>query len=227
MPHPSFAINEIGGVGPLSDLELLNVPKTLYAAGAIYALEEDARVAIVGTSDPSHSAWDLAWRLGASLRRRSNVVTGGTIGVQTAARKAAFIHGSRWIAVLPTPINERIPEETGEGWRYDKWPCLMLSPYPPGMTRDERNPLLQAYAMAVLSDATVIIDARDGSRAVAQGWEALRIGRPVFIPKKTLKIPGLKWPERMLERGARVLDNRKFKDLFDILPSRYECEIPF
>ena len=95
------------------------------------------------------------------------------------------------------------------------------------MTCDERNSLLQAYAMAVISDATVIIDARDGSRAVAQGWEALRIGRPVFIPKKTLKIPGLKWPEMMLERGARVLDNRKFDDLFAVLPVRYQSEIPF
>ena len=227
MPHPSFAINEIEGVGPLSDLELRNVPKALYAAGVIYALEEGARVAIVGTSAPSSSAWDLAWRLGASLRRRSNVMTGGTIGVQTAARKAAIIHGSRWIVVLPTPIYECIPAKTGQDWRYGKWPSLMLSPYPPGMSDEERNPLLQAYAMAVLSDATVIIDARDESRAVTQGWEALRIGRPVFIPKKTLKIPGLRWPEMMLERGARVLDNRKFDNLFAVLPARYESEIPF
>ena len=34
--------------------------------------------------------------------------------------------------------------------------------------------------MALISNATVIVEAGEGSGALYQGWEALRLGRPLF-----------------------------------------------
>ena len=35
--------------------------------------------------------------------------------------------------------------------------------------------------MAIIAHATVIVEAGEGSGTLHQGWEALRLGRPLFL----------------------------------------------
>jgi DNA processing protein len=70
--------------------------------------------------------------------------------------------------------------------------------------------------MALLSDATVIVEAGEKSGSLHQGWEALRLARPLFL-LESLVDSGLEWPEKMLGYGARVL--REIDDLLDAIPS--------
>jgi DNA processing protein len=69
--------------------------------------------------------------------------------------------------------------------------------------------------MALIADASVIIEAGDGSGTLSQGWEALRLGRPLFLLQSLLG-SGLKWPQEMLSYGANVLSNTD--DLMKVLP---------
>ncbi len=48
--------------------------------------------------------------------------------------------------------------------------------------------ILRSRTMALLSDATVIVETADGSGSLHQGWEAIRLGRGLFISKATAKI---------------------------------------
>jgi DNA processing protein len=69
--------------------------------------------------------------------------------------------------------------------------------------------------MALLSDATIIIEAGEGSGTLHQGWEALRLGRPLFILSAVVQ-SGLMWPQKMLDYGAIVLSGAE--ELHEALP---------
>jgi DNA processing protein len=70
--------------------------------------------------------------------------------------------------------------------------------------------------MALISEASVIVEAGDGSGSLSQGWEALRLGRPLFLMASVLDRPNLAWPRTMIEYGAMVL--RRPEDLLEQLP---------
>ncbi len=55
---------------------------------------------------------------------------------------------------------------------------------------------------------------------MSQGWEALRLGRPVFLMVSIFERPYLKWPKTMLDYGAMVLKHPS--DLLARLPGRVD-----
>ena len=69
--------------------------------------------------------------------------------------------------------------------------------------------------MALLCDASVIIEAGDSSGTLSQGWEALRLGRPLFIFDSVFKRKDLEWPDKMIKYGAIKLDD--FSSILDCL----------
>jgi DNA processing protein len=79
--------------------------------------------------------------------------------------------------------------------------------------------------MALISDATVIIEASDSSGSLSQGWEALRLGRALFITKALTENKEISWTREMLDHGARVLSDETLQDFLDILPERSETEL--
>ena len=60
--------------------------------------------------------------------------------------------------------------------------------------------------MALVSDASVIVEASDSSGSLSHGWEALRLGRPLFLMASILDHRDLSWPRTMLDYGAMVLN---------------------
>lgn len=53
----------------------------------------------------------------------------------------------------------------------------------------------------------MIVEAGDGSRALSQGWEALRLGRLVLLLRAVLDRTELTCPREMLNYGALVLES--------------------
>ena len=71
--------------------------------------------------------------------------------------------------------------------------------------------------MALISDASIIVEAGESSGALHEGWETLRLGRPLYIWKNIFENASLKWPKKMLEYGAVELSDPE--DLLQFLPS--------
>ena len=57
--------------------------------------------------------------------------------------------------------------------------------------------------MALLSDATVIVEAGESSGTQHQGWEAIRLGRRLLLPI-SLVDRRVTWARKMLEYGAQL-----------------------
>jgi DNA processing protein len=159
------------------------------------------------------------------------VVSGLAAGIDTAVHHATLAAGGRTIAVLGTPLDQVYPKTNTALQHQIMREHLCLSQFPAGTPIHRRNFPLRNRTMALLADATVIIEATDASGSLAQGWEALRLGRGLFVPKSVTEDVTVSWPQKMLHYGAQVLSDETLDTFFDCLPHRTEADtrgaIPF
>ncbi len=101
---------------------------------------------------------------------------------------------------------------------------LAVSQFAPGSAGGKKCFPMRNRTMALLSDATVIVEAGDGSGTLHQGWEALRLGRPLFLLDSVAKNDTLAWPGEMLGYGAEVLSEETVEFFFDSLPEGSRAE---
>ncbi|MGC8696603.1 MAG: DNA-processing protein DprA [Conexivisphaera sp.] len=203
----------------LNRVERRNAPRTLYFAGCADMVPlPGPRVSVVGTRDPTPHGLEVAHRVAAWLASRGVVVVSGLArGIDTAAHVAAMGAGGRTVAVLGTPLDRFYPPENRELQLRMMREQLVVSQFPPDHVTRPRDFPARNRTMALLSNATVIVEAGERSGTISQGWEALRLGRPLYIWRDTFE-RGWKWVEEMVEYGARVLDEGGLDDLMDELP---------
>lgn len=208
-------------LGPLNEVELKHAPKQLFAAGDVTMLRHAARVSIVGSRDASDEGLRRARRLSTLLSQRQVVIVSGLAkGIDTAAHTGALEAGGRTVAVIGTPLDKFYPRENTQLQERLMHEHLVLSQFPLGMRTQKYHFPERNRTMALISDATVIIEAGNTSGSLSQGWEALRLGRPLFIAKSIVDDPSLKWPADMLQYGAFILSDDTLDELFALLPDR-------
>jgi DNA processing protein len=193
-------------LGPLNDVELHNAPARLYVTGYPHLLREFRRVAIVGSRDASELGLRRAQRLAHFLVEHDiAVVSGLARGIDTAAHAASLGGGGRTIGVLGTPLDQCNPRSNEELQARIGAEHLLVSQFPIGQTVQRSHFVLRNRTMALISHASVIVEAAESSGSLSQGWEALRIGRPLFLMRSLVEDTNLAWPRKMIDYGALVL----------------------
>ncbi len=215
---PEYSPDDL--LGPLNDVERENAPERLYVAGAPSLLKLGTRASIVGSRKACPIGLKRARRLARILAEHSVIVVSGFAeGIDTAAHEAAMaVPKGRTIAVLGTPLDRTYPAKNRALQRRIMEEHLAISQYPVGHPVLKTNFPRRNRTMALITDATVIVEAGETSGSLSQGWEALRLGRPLFIMKLVAE-SGLKWPADMRRYGADVLSDPG--DLLDVLPTDF------
>ncbi len=204
-------------VGPLNGVEQKFAPATLWTTGDTGLLKRHPRVAIVGTRHPSDEGERRTRRLVKELVKVGAVVVSGLAqGIDTVAHTQTIELGGRTIAVLGTPLDDVFPKSNADLQRRIGDEHLLVSEFAPGSAVAKGNFPRRNRTMALVSDASVIIEAGASSGTVSQGWEAIRLGRPLFL-LRSLVDAGLPWPREMVDHGAFVLN--EMTDLLDVLPT--------
>jgi DNA processing protein len=207
-------------LGPLNEVEKKNAPKRLYLAGNRGVLTLGPRVAIVGSRKASKRGLEEAWKLSEALASRGIVVVSGLAeGIDTAAHGAAMEVRGSTVAVLGTPLDECYPPKNRSLQDRIMREHLAVSQFPPGIPTRPSNFPIRNRTMALLSDATVIVEAGEKSGSLHQGWEALRLGRALFLMESVVN-KGLTWTEEMMRYGAEPLVSGNLELLFESIPER-------
>lgn len=215
-------------LGPLNDVEAKNAPKVLFVAGDLELLRSGRRISVVGTRDPSPEGLDRARAISALLVRRGiTVVSGLAKGIDTAAHTTAMDLGGRTIAVLGTPLDVTYPAENRELQARIVRGHLAVSQFASGTRGGQKAFPIRNRTMALLTDATIIVEAGEGSGTLHQGWEALRLGRPLFLMESLVKRTDLSWPAEMLRFGAEVLNRENLDEALEEVPGRTRSELAF
>jgi len=205
-------------LGPLNDVERKHVPSKLFTVGRMEIPIPRPRVAIVGSRKASSESLDAAARITKALSKRGVVIVSGLAeGIDTAAHATAIEEGGRTIAVLGTPLNRTYPAKNWQLQKEIMTNHLAISEFPLGYPIQPKNFVLRNRTMALISNASIIVEAGERSGSLHQGWEALRLGRPLFLWKPIVSDSSLNWPKRMISYGALQLNDPKH--VLDVLPS--------
>ena len=206
MTHES-GVNPESVLGPLNDLERIHLPEQLFLAGDVSLLRHRPKVSIVGARKASPEGLRRAAKLARVLVSHDVVVVSGlAAGVDAAAHRAAIEAGGKTIAVIGTPLDKAYPSQNRELQDLIARDHLLVSQYPPGYPTMRANFPRRNRTMALVVDASVIVEAGNSSGSLSQGWEALRLNRELFFMRSILDRVDVTWPEEMVNYGAQVLD---------------------
>lgn len=215
-------------IGPLNEVEKKHAPARLFTAGRIELLRDGLRVSVVGSRDATTEGLGRARALSEILVSRGVVVVSGLAeGIDTQAHQAAINAGGATIAVLGTPLDICFPKQNQALLDRIIQGHLAVSQFPIGAPPQKKNFPMRNRTMALLSDATIIVEAGEGSGTIHQGWEALRLGRPLFLLESLTKRTDLTWPAEMQQYGAEVLTKERLPVVLDNLPGRPRGELAF
>ncbi|MBI4405171.1 MAG: DNA-protecting protein DprA [Deltaproteobacteria bacterium] len=164
-------------------------------------------VSVVGTRGPSAQGIENANRITKLLSDLGFIVMSGLAkGIDTVAHRAAFEAGNTTIAVLGTPIHKVYPAENKGLAEEIAKKGLLLSP---SLPHEEHGHYLfprRNRLMALLSEATIIIEAGPTSGVVHQAAECLRQGRKLILLKPIADNRDLPWIPGFIKSGAKVTE---------------------
>lgn len=200
-------------------IETKHSPRRLSFAGDSSLLVGRPSVSVVGSRKASSAGLQFATQLARWLVDHGAVVVSGlAAGIDTAAHEAAIAAAGRTVAVLGTSLAQSYPVSNRALQLTIMREHLALSQFPIGAPSRPGNFPLRNRTMALLSDATVIVEAAEKSGSLHQGWEALRLGRPLFFAARMLEDPSLTWTREFERYGALPLAEDEFPLLEEFLP---------
>jgi DNA processing protein len=196
-------------------------PPFLFMRGRL--VEDDLRVAVVGTRSPSPEGIAHARAIAAGLADRGvTVVSGLAAGIDTAAHGTALAVGGRTVGVVGTGLRRSYPAHNAALQREIGERGLLISQFwpdaPPSKTSfPMRNAVMSGYSLA-----TVVVEAAYRSGARMQARLALEHGRRVFLMRSLMVHEWAR--EYALRPNTTVVDGPDdvFAELDSLVPSTGE-----
>jgi DNA processing protein len=205
-------------IGPLNDVEKKYSPSTIFYRGN-RELFNNPRLAIVGTRKPSEQGIENTIKIAKFLVQNNVVIVSGLArGIDSVAHETAIKNGGATIAVIGTSIDKCYPPENADLQKRIAKDHLLISQFPEGYPTKTSNFPMRNRTMALLSNGTIIVEAGEKSGTIHQGWEALRLGRPLFILDTLLQNPKLEWAKKMIDYGAQPLSMKHLDKLLELIP---------
>jgi len=206
---------------PVNLAEAPGAPPVLYVRGWLSA-HDALSVAVVGTREASDEGRLRARKIAGLLAERGvAVVSGLARGIDTEAHWAALSKYGRTIAVVGCGLDRTYPSENAALAEAISEQGALISQFPFGTPPAAHNFPMRNKTMALLSLATVVVEAGPVSGAKMQADFALRTEEPkraVFLMKSLIDAQGeAGWPQEFLQRGAQQMDG--IQDILQVLPA--------
>jgi DNA processing protein len=212
----TYTLEEL--LGPLNDIEERYAPKEIFVSGDLPIPLPKPRAAIIGSRKASPEGLKTASNIARILVKNGVIIVSGLArGIDTAAHKTTIEEGGDTVAVLGTPLDKVYPKENSQLQDFIMRNHLAISQFPSNYPIQPKNFVIRNRTMALISDVSIIVEAKDSSGSLHQGWEALRLGRSLFICESIVNDDSLTWPKKMLDYGAMILTDPE--QVLDFLPS--------
>ena len=180
-------------------------------------LPRTVAVAIVGTRTASREALEFAHRIAGDLAREGiAVLSGGAVGIDTAAHTGALDAGGATVVVAPSSLDKPYPPENAALFaRIVEQGGALLSANERDVTAAPYLFFQRNSFLAALCHALVVVETRYRGGARNAASAARRLGRPV------LAVPFAPWTKTgggcilELKAGARI--SASAADVLDVL----------
>jgi DNA processing protein len=164
--------------------QLPNPPIGLIVKGDIKALSQKS-IAIIGTREPSESGVKNARNFASTFVRHNwHIVSGGAIGIDTAAHSAAIKAGGKTVAVIASGVEVDYPSMNSDLFKKICEQGALVSEVMPHVRARQNRFLIRNRLIAAISCATIVVEAAHRSGSLRTARDAAELMRPV------LAIPG-------------------------------------
>lgn len=179
-------------------------------------VENDLRVAVVGTRNPTPEGIAHARAIAGGLAERGvTVVSGLAAGIDTAAHGTALAVGGRTVTVIGTGLRRSYPAQNARLQQEIAEKGLVISQFWPDAPPSKASFPMRNAVMSGYSLATVVVEAAYRSGARMQARLALEHGRRVFLMRSLMTH---EWAREYASRpNTSVIDTAD--DVFSVLDS--------
>lgn len=181
-------------------------PIVLYVAGVWPDIDNELCIGIVGTRDATPEGTRKAAKIAAGVVKAGGiVVSGGAIGIDTAAHKSALMANGRTISVLGCGIDTDYLQKNREMRKQIQQKGALVSEYPPGSPARAYHFPIRNRLISGLSLGITVVEAGWKSGAMITVRQALDQGRDVFAVggnPNEYKSDGIR---RLIEEGAKTI----------------------
>jgi DNA processing protein len=193
-------------LGGLNNVERKFAPNRLFLAGRIEIAHRSPRIAVIGSRRATGRGLQASERISKLIVEMGGVVVSGlAMGIDSTAHMTAMRENGATIAVLGTPLDTSATRINAELQARMCEEQLVVSQFEPGSAVQRGNFVIRNRTMALIAQASIIVEAGESSGTRHQGWEAIRLGRKVLLPR-LLFDAGFGWPKEMLRYGAVVFN---------------------
>ena len=187
----------------LNDTEEKYAPKEIYVKGPMELPLPRSRVSVIGTRRPTKEGIAEARAVSKMLTGNGVIVVSGlAAGIDEVSHQVAIAAGGKTVAVLGTPLDKTYPASNHRLQMDIMKNHLAVSRFPTGSPIARRNFVIRNRLMALISDASVIVEAGEGSGTLHHGWETLRLKAAVCMQ------PGSKSWSQVAYRDEAIRCNR-------------------
>ncbi|MGI8749270.1 MAG: DNA-processing protein DprA [Thermoleophilaceae bacterium] len=196
---------------PVRLLQLPDPPRVLFMAGRVAALlpvlSRGPAVALVGTRHPSPYGLEMARSLGRGLARAGvAVVSGLALGIDAAAHVGCLDGGGAAVAVLGGGPDVAYPSTNRALHGQIGREGLLLSELPPGRRPYRWSFPARNRIMAGLAEATVVVEAAEGSGSLITTDFATDLGRVVAAVPGEATSSRARGSNQLLRSGAAMIN---------------------
>lgn len=184
--------------------KLDDFPVVLYVWGDLGCLRGKMAIAVVGTRSASRYSIDVAGRLSASLARAGAVVvSGGALGVDSAAHTGAMYGKGKTVAVLGCGLGADYLMSNYAMRAQIAETGAVISEYTPETQALGQNFPVRNRLISGLSYGTVVIEAGDRSGSLITASYALEQGRDVFAVPGDIINSSYTGTNKLIRDGAK------------------------
>jgi DNA processing protein len=167
---------------PIGVNDLPNPPIGLVIKGDRASLSKlKNSISIVGSRKPTDYGVEITKSLAKqAVMQDYLIVSGGAIGIDTAAHIGALSYMGKTICVLAGGFNNLYPAENHRLFTQVKTHGLLISEVMPNISAKPNRFLTRNRVIAALSGATIVVEAEYVSGSIRTARNAAEIFRPVF-----------------------------------------------
>lgn len=185
-------------------LQTENYPVVLYTWGDLGCLKNTIPVAVVGTRSATRRSVDITGRLCASLAAAGAVVvSGGALGIDSAAHTGALFGGGKTVAVLGCGLDAKYLMGNFALRTQIAASGAVVSEYPPQTSAAGPNFPIRNRLISGMCLGTVVIEAGERSGSLITASFALEQGRDVFAVAGDIINSSFTGTNKLIRDGAK------------------------
>lgn len=195
-------------------------PCVIYVKGDFPDFDNRFTVGIVGTRNASKYGLRVAYDAASNLTRAGVlIVSGGALGIDSAAHRGALAAGGDTVCVLGVGIDVNYIGQNKKMRDYVTTHGCLVTEYPPGTTAKPFHFPARNRIIAAFSDAVLVVEAAKKSGALITANLASEQGKEVFAVMGNINETNSQGTNALIKDGACPYTH--YTDIIDAFPNVY------